>query len=42
MLGYLCGPDAGFITGASLAMDGGWAARQLESCRPASGWRSQS
>ncbi|MEU1789941.1 3-hydroxybutyrate dehydrogenase [Streptomyces sparsogenes] len=23
---YLCGPDASFITGASLAMDGGWTA----------------
>lgn len=24
---YLCGPHAGFITGASLTMDGGWSAR---------------
>jgi 3-hydroxybutyrate dehydrogenase len=27
MVGYLCGPDAGFVTGASMVMDGGWTAR---------------
>jgi 3-hydroxybutyrate dehydrogenase len=27
MVGYLCGPDAGFITGSSMVMDGGWTAR---------------
>jgi 3-hydroxybutyrate dehydrogenase len=27
MVGYLCGPDAGFITGASMVIDGGWTAR---------------
>jgi 3-hydroxybutyrate dehydrogenase len=26
MVGYLCGPDAGFITGASMVIDGGWTA----------------
>jgi len=27
LVGYLCGPDAGFITGESIMMDGGWSAR---------------
>lgn len=27
LVGYLCGPDAGFITGTSVVMDGGWTAR---------------
>lgn len=27
MVGYLCGPDAGFVSGASMVMDGGWTAR---------------
>jgi len=27
LVGYLCGPDAGFITGTSIVMDGGWTAR---------------
>jgi 3-hydroxybutyrate dehydrogenase len=27
LVAYLCGPDAGFITGTSIAMDGGWTAR---------------
>ena len=27
MVGYLCGHDAGFITGSSMVMDGGWTAR---------------
>jgi 3-hydroxybutyrate dehydrogenase len=27
LVGYLCGPEAGFITGASIVMDGGWTAR---------------
>lgn len=27
MVGYLCGPEAGFVTGASLVIDGGWTAR---------------
>lgn len=27
MVGYLCGPGSGFITGASFVMDGGWTAR---------------
>jgi 3-hydroxybutyrate dehydrogenase len=26
MVGYLCGPDAAFITGASMVIDGGWTA----------------
>jgi 3-hydroxybutyrate dehydrogenase len=26
MVGYLCGPDAGFVTGASMVIDGGWTA----------------
>jgi NAD(P)-dependent dehydrogenase (short-subunit alcohol dehydrogenase family) len=27
MVGYLCGPAAGFATGTSVVMDGGWTAR---------------
>ena len=27
MVAYLCGPDTGFITGASMVIDGGWTAR---------------
>jgi len=27
LVAYLCGPDAGFITGTSIVMDGGWTAR---------------
>jgi 3-hydroxybutyrate dehydrogenase len=27
MVGYLCAPDATFITGSSMVMDGGWTAR---------------
>jgi 3-hydroxybutyrate dehydrogenase len=27
MVGYLCSPEAGFITGASMVIDGGWTAR---------------
>jgi 3-hydroxybutyrate dehydrogenase len=27
LVGYLCGPAAGFITGTSVVMDGGWTAR---------------
>ncbi len=27
LVAYLCGPDASFITGASLVMDGGWTSR---------------
>jgi 3-hydroxybutyrate dehydrogenase len=27
VVAYLCGPDAGFITGTSIVMDGGWTAR---------------
>ena len=27
LVGYLCGPDAAFITGSSMVMDGGWTAR---------------
>lgn len=27
MVGFLCGPEAGFVTGASMLIDGGWAAR---------------
>lgn len=27
MVGYLCSPEAGFVTGASLVIDGGWTAR---------------
>ncbi len=27
MVGYVCGPDAGFITGLSMVMDGGWTTR---------------
>jgi 3-hydroxybutyrate dehydrogenase len=26
LVAYLCSPHAGFITGASLVMDGGWTA----------------
>jgi 3-hydroxybutyrate dehydrogenase len=26
VVAYLCGPDAGFITGTSIAVDGGWTA----------------
>jgi 3-hydroxybutyrate dehydrogenase len=26
MVGFLCGPDAGFVTGASFLVDGGWTA----------------
>ena len=27
LVGWLCSPDAGMVTGASYAMDGGWRAR---------------
>jgi 3-hydroxybutyrate dehydrogenase len=27
MVGYLCGPEAGFVSGTSFVMDGGWTAR---------------
>jgi 3-hydroxybutyrate dehydrogenase len=27
MVGYLCSPEAAFVTGASLVIDGGWTAR---------------
>lgn len=27
MVGHLCGPEAGFVTGASFVIDGGWTAR---------------
>lgn len=27
LVGYLCGPQAGFISGSSFTMDGGWTAR---------------
>jgi 3-hydroxybutyrate dehydrogenase len=27
MVGYLCGPEASFVTGSSFVMDGGWTAR---------------
>jgi len=27
MVGYLCSPEAGFVTGASFVIDGGWTAR---------------
>ncbi|HTW10069.1 MAG TPA: 3-hydroxybutyrate dehydrogenase [Acidimicrobiales bacterium] len=27
LVGHLCGPEAGFVTGTSIVMDGGWTAR---------------